>query len=256
MASGGKRLNGIIYMHRISDPRVGGISRKNLRMFRKLCGDDNLRNVLIVTTYWDRVGEEGNDREAALRNGAFKDLINAGAQLVRHDNGTVSARSIISALTHKEPVTMQIQNELQDGRGLAATSTGEVLTQEMQELMIKHAREMKDLRNQMEEAAQVNDEVLRAELDEERRILGEKIQRMTKDRQRLEVSFFEAQSKRMEEQELMERYVAESEQRRKSAEAKAAELHEETMKLREHMAKAEKDRIKVDEEIERKRRGI
>lgn len=72
-------------MHRISDPRVGGVSRKNLRMFHSLCGDDNLKNVRIVTTNWDRASkEEGDNREEALRIRAFKSLLDAQAGMRRH----------------------------------------------------------------------------------------------------------------------------------------------------------------------------
>ncbi len=35
-------LSGIIYLHRISDIRMSGSSIKNLRMFRKLCGTENM----------------------------------------------------------------------------------------------------------------------------------------------------------------------------------------------------------------------
>jgi hypothetical protein len=51
-------LSGIIYLHRISDVRMSGSSTKNLRLFRKLCGSDNMTSVTLVTTMWDKV-EEG-----------------------------------------------------------------------------------------------------------------------------------------------------------------------------------------------------
>lgn len=34
------RLAGILYLHRIGDNRLGGTAMKNLRMFKKLCGDE------------------------------------------------------------------------------------------------------------------------------------------------------------------------------------------------------------------------
>ena len=64
----GIKLSGIIYMHRISDFRVGGVSRRNLSMFRKLCGDETLRNVALVTNMWSEVtSERGAARERELR---------------------------------------------------------------------------------------------------------------------------------------------------------------------------------------------
>ena len=40
------KLSGVIYMHRISDFKMGGISRRNFHMFRSLCGEKTLKNVV------------------------------------------------------------------------------------------------------------------------------------------------------------------------------------------------------------------
>ena len=84
----GRKLSGLIYMHRISDFRVGGISRRNLNMFRKLCGDETLRNVALVTNMWSEVTpERGAAREHELRTDPllFAPVVAAGATLLRHD---------------------------------------------------------------------------------------------------------------------------------------------------------------------------
>lgn len=44
------KLAGIVYLHRINDTRLGGSAMKNLRMFKKLCGDDALSCVVLATT--------------------------------------------------------------------------------------------------------------------------------------------------------------------------------------------------------------
>ncbi|KAN0097942.1 hypothetical protein V8E55_002388, partial [Tylopilus felleus] len=181
-----RKLNGIIYMHRISDPRVGGVSRKNLRMFHSLCGDANLKNVRIVTTNWDRVGkEEGDHREEALRIGAFKAILDAQAGMRRHLNTMESARAIMSELIPLKPVTMQIQKELEAGMTLGNTSAGTVLTAEMQEMQKKHNKELVELKRDIEEAAKANDLALRAELAEEHRALEQKMTCAEEDRERL-----------------------------------------------------------------------
>ncbi|KAN0097943.1 hypothetical protein V8E55_002389, partial [Tylopilus felleus] len=181
-----RKLNGIIYMHRISDPRVGGVSRKNLRMFHSLCGDANLKNVRIVTTNWSRVDkEEGDHREEALRIGAFKSLLDAKAGMCRHLNTMESARAIMSELIPLKSVTMQIQKELEAGMTLGNTSAGTVLTAEMQEMQKKHNKELAGLKREMEDAAKANDLALRAELAEERRTLEHKMARAEEDRERL-----------------------------------------------------------------------
>src|SRR5579862_2518370 len=58
----GTRLNGVIYLHRISDPRMGGTAVRNSRMFRKLCGVNAFKNVILATTFWEKVSPADGDR--------------------------------------------------------------------------------------------------------------------------------------------------------------------------------------------------
>ena len=54
---------------------MGGISSRTFRMFHKLlCGDDTLKNVVIVTTMWDEVVDQakGEMREAELKKPVFQ----------------------------------------------------------------------------------------------------------------------------------------------------------------------------------------
>ena len=52
---GSLRLSGLLYLHRITDDRVGGTALKNLGMFQKLVWDHNMRNVILVTTMWGKL---------------------------------------------------------------------------------------------------------------------------------------------------------------------------------------------------------
>ena len=49
------KLSGIIYLHRITDTRVGGTAWRNLRMLHDLVGTDKMANVLLVSTRWEEV---------------------------------------------------------------------------------------------------------------------------------------------------------------------------------------------------------
>ena len=161
---------------------MGSAARKNLQMFRQLCGDNNLKNVRIVTTNWKQVkGTEGNDREAELANGPFKLLIEHGAKMLPHDGMLESARSIVSEFVPMAPVKLKIQEELEAGRALGDTSAGAVILEEMKEAQRKHEEEMEDLRKEMEEG-DAADEDLRAELAEERRRLEEMMAQMERER--------------------------------------------------------------------------
>jgi regulator of replication initiation timing len=176
-------------MHRISDPRVGGTARKNLRMFKELCGEAALANAHIVTTNWNRVSkEEGDSREKELETNSniFKPLLDAGARLSRHDRGIHSARDIMRELVRKTAITTKIQLELKDGRPLASTSAGAVLTEEMKALADKHQKEMESLKEEIGEALRERNDALKAELEEERRALQLKMAQLEEDRKRME----------------------------------------------------------------------
>ena len=49
------KISGIIYLHRITDTRVGGLAWRNLRMLHNLVGADKMANVLLVSTRWEEV---------------------------------------------------------------------------------------------------------------------------------------------------------------------------------------------------------
>ena len=68
----GSKLAGIIYIHRISDERFTGVSVRNFKMFRQLCGDSTLKNVIFVTNMWGKVPKEvGEAREKELAEDYF-----------------------------------------------------------------------------------------------------------------------------------------------------------------------------------------
>jgi hypothetical protein len=127
---------------------MGGVAKKNLRVFREVCGDKNLGHVLIATMNWNLVDEkQRNSHQAALAQGAFKPLIDAGADLCHHNKGVESARSIILQLIHQEPVTMKIQEELNEDQALGDTSAGAVIIEEMKK---KHNKEIEGLKRELE----------------------------------------------------------------------------------------------------------
>ncbi|KAF8345738.1 P-loop containing nucleoside triphosphate hydrolase protein [Amanita rubescens] len=188
----GKNLNGIIYLHRITDPRMGGALNRNLKMFQKLCGVDALKNVIVVTTRWDDVQEK--DREATERREEelmktkgmfFEPIIAAGGRFLRHDNTIESARRTMDQLVDKEPIPLQIQIEMRDGKKVEETTAGIELRAEMNKLIEKHANEMKNLIEEMEEAIAEKDEELRKELEAEQTRLQKDIEKWEAEKKRL-----------------------------------------------------------------------
>ncbi|KAL4077615.1 P-loop containing nucleoside triphosphate hydrolase protein [Scleroderma citrinum] len=158
---GACELVGLIYIHRISDTRVGGTSQRNLRMFRKLCGDESMKNVVIVTTMWDKVTtEEGGNREQELMSSdnLFKPLLNKGAIMMRHDRTPESATNVVKYLLNRNATITQIVREIAyERKALVDTKAGEELQAEIRHLMKKHAEEIRQLEEEINAAAQEED---------------------------------------------------------------------------------------------------
>ncbi|TEA13924.1 hypothetical protein C8034_v003990 [Colletotrichum sidae] len=106
-------LRGIIYFHRILDVRMQGSAKKNILMFKKLCGNDALRNVALVTSMWDKVPKP----EAEARE---RQLVETPHMALRHDNTAASALAVARRLVDGggPPVKLDVQDEMIDRRKL------------------------------------------------------------------------------------------------------------------------------------------
>jgi hypothetical protein len=226
----GKKLSGLVYIHRISDIRMGGISTRSFRMFKQLCGDSTLQNVVIVTNMWSEVTPEiGEAREAELasQDMFFKPALDKGASLLRHENTRESAHAILQHIIQNRPLSLQIQRELIDEKkNISETAAGAELNRELMVQIERHRREMQALEEEMKgkyhctrngkltslnsfsflEAIRLQDEETRRELEAETQKLQGEMNRIQADAQRL-ASEYNEEKARLERrmQELSER---------------------------------------------------
>ena len=116
-------------------------------MFRDLCGDTTLKNVVLVNNRWDEVSREiGEVRESELRNRFFKPVLDMGAQMVRHHNTAQSSHDIIRKIVANRPVALQIQQELVDeGKHITDTAAGGAINLEFDGLIRRHQAELKEV---------------------------------------------------------------------------------------------------------------
>ncbi|KAJ7780608.1 P-loop containing nucleoside triphosphate hydrolase protein [Mycena maculata] len=174
-----RKLNGLIYFQRISDPRFGGQAGSNLRMFKKLCGEEPFKNVVVVTTFWDRVAseQEGSKREEELKSKFFRDLVGGGARFMRHDRTAESAQKVLGHIFTLVPTNVQIQEEIRvQGKSLEDTAAGSMRREEVEEIMARHKQEVADLKAEMATIRR-NDEEARRELEAERDKLQQELAR-------------------------------------------------------------------------------
>ncbi|KAG2147594.1 P-loop containing nucleoside triphosphate hydrolase protein [Suillus clintonianus] len=187
----GAKLAGIIYMHRISDFRMGGTNKRNFKMFRELCGESTLRNVLIVTNMWSEVASDlGEIREKELENNFFKAVLDKGARMLRHEGTRESTHRVLRYLIHNQPATLLIQKELvNEHKNIVQTSAGSELTRVLNEQRERHEEVMAQMRKDMEAAIRDKDLETKEELKEEIRSKHDQILKLQGEKDRLEAEF-------------------------------------------------------------------
>ena len=156
----GSKLAGVIYIHHISDVRFTGIAGRNFKMFRELCGDMTLRNVVLVTNMWTRDSRDANEaRELELSTKFFKPVLNKGAHSIRHHDIAQSTHDIIRKIMANHPVALQIQRELVDEhKGIVDTSAGQAVNREPNEQAKRHQAELEKVEKGLMQALKEKDD--------------------------------------------------------------------------------------------------
>jgi len=169
------KLSGIIYLHRITDERMGGIGARNLSMLANLVGPNNMRNVMLVTNHWEdehllqpqeQAGwrQRSEKREIELTRGGVRadgsrfegfwtKAISYGARFTRHDNTFESARNIADEiLVSSPPVYIQIQNEVHAGMDLVDTAAGKAIQTELEKQAALDKERLRQMQQEMNTA--------------------------------------------------------------------------------------------------------
>lgn len=189
----GSLLAGVIYIHRISDFRMGGVSTRNFAMFRQLCGDDTLKNMIVLTNMWGEVSlAVGEAREAELISNKrfFKPVLDRKAKLLRHNNTLESAHAILRSIASNRPMALRIQREIVDeGKGVSQTAAGMEVDKELRAQERRHSEEMKNVKKEMEAAMKIRDEETRKEMEASYKELQDEMARVQMESQKLRDGF-------------------------------------------------------------------
>ncbi|KAF4437994.1 hypothetical protein FACUT_5260 [Fusarium acutatum] len=230
------KLSGILYLHRITDRRMGGSAQKNLMMFRKLCGKDSLKNVILVTTMWegeDAATGEKREQELIATDGFWGTLVEEGAQVNRHNNTRSSAMSLLRTVAKNNRVTISIQKEMvSEHKDLNETEAGIGLNSD---ILLAEQRVMKEMSEALEmerQARKDQDEKSAEEQRQYRETMQKKVDYLNQERKNLKVSLEEMKEQRRRFKVLEGKYK-ESQERMHQQDKKIESLEKER-KLREH----------------------
>lgn len=189
------KLSGIMYMHRITDTRMAGSAKRNLLMFKKLCGNEALKNVILVTTMWEKVTvAEGAAREKELidTDDFWGFMVKNKSRVERHYNNRDSARALVTKFLKEKKVELTIQDEMvRKERHLDQTDAGKTLDSELAKERDKWKEEAARQKADREEALRQSDEHLAHVLEEERKKSEAKAKDLQKQREMLQFSLEE-----------------------------------------------------------------
>ena len=116
----------MLYLHRVTENRERGSDLRNLRVFKKLCGEENFGNIVLGITWWD---EEDDDvaraREEVLRSTPefWGDMIRKGSRVQRVPMDSEGCVNLLLGFAGREATTLRIQREMIDEKK-AADETG------------------------------------------------------------------------------------------------------------------------------------
>lgn len=97
---------------------------RQFELIKRICGERNYQNVLLVTTHWPKHIEDQPNRavrEGELRRDFWKEMVNGGSTMSRFDDKHSTAKAIIRRLAAKDDITLSLQEELATGDGLKRT---------------------------------------------------------------------------------------------------------------------------------------
>ena len=111
--------------------------KMDIAMFRKLWGDEALKNVVLGTTKWDKVElEVGQDREIQLRRNFWKEMTQHGSVIMQVHADSASAWEIINHILKNSRVeVLRIHEELLElQKVIPETDAGRTLLYTLEDL--------------------------------------------------------------------------------------------------------------------------
>jgi len=181
----GINLKGIIYFHRIIDPKMPRSAQRYLNMFQLLCGDEAMTNVIVATTMWSKLANktEGYVRQQELRDKMWRRMETLGSFVGAYDGTAEMAEQMIMDLASKQHVVLQIQREICiQGWLLDETAAGKSIAAELEQ-------SVRDTRDQLsildERIAQAYSAEANSRFNRERQIIEQRVEHQSIGRKRL-----------------------------------------------------------------------
>lgn len=153
------KLSGIIYLHCITNNRFQGSAVRALSAFKKMCGEEVFKGIIVATTMWDKVTADelakAEVRHEELQAKIRQDVIRGGGKLVRLSAVEIDAARILQHIVSKDRrLTLAFQRELVDeNRLIHETGAGQVLYDDLKGSIETLQAKTKEAHEKIEEMA-------------------------------------------------------------------------------------------------------
>lgn len=169
---------------------MSGTDLLNLHMFKKLCGPNCFRSLVLATTFWDtahKVSGKPMD-DVQLCEEFWNDVLASGAYYMRYEGGTDGAQALLQCMLANQHIfTAAIQVEMIDNMlNLNDTEVGMELDAHLKALKEPQQR---NLRMSKEYFAQTNNREIRKDLELEIQVTERLLAENKATREMLRVNF-------------------------------------------------------------------
>ena len=163
-------------------------------MFQRLCGEESFRNVMLLTTKWDRSGDSAQSHEEEMINKFWAGMVKLGCSRPKR-LGAIVDRSlnivdpvsdVIAPMLEFRPAWLQIQRELGKGNDLIDTAAGQYVDRGLTTTIAQHKE---TIESALTEASKSYQEQFATALAEQAGDLQRELEVATRDKEALREEF-------------------------------------------------------------------
>lgn len=188
------KLDGVIYMHGIHDPRMKGTDVTHLKMFKRMTGFDNMKMVVLVTSFWnttDPAVAQSRENQLKEKDGWWKEMLDKKASVMHFKNDKESSLQILDTILakadeHKDFLKIQLEMN-QDHKTIGETDAGLVLDAKIHEAVREMKQKYENETQELNEALAKKDAEAAEKLLESQRAMEQKIRNLENSSKRLDI---------------------------------------------------------------------
>jgi hypothetical protein len=214
-------IAGILYLHPINDARMTGSAKKNLELFPKVVGSNNMSQCVMVTTKWSKENPTmAQEHEQELLSSFWKPMFDAGVKYARYMDDRKSGLDILRPLCGEASIVPEVIYEwAYEGKSLHQTKAGRAVEDEVSRAKEVAENDIREVRQEAAEAIKKKDYEGAKALENERKQLEARLRKMEEEREKLQIEFEEKRKKQQKEWETVQEqrqreYQAEQEKTR------------------------------------------